>query len=73
MPRDYGNCGRGGVYNEQAPPDLPRKPTADVIDLIEREDKPYGFDWPGIGPPPRDYLDIAPAARRRTVGDGWET
>lgn len=64
MPTDYGNCGRGYVYNEHVP-DLPRMEAPDVHDVVEKTEREYGFDWPGIGPPPRDLPSMAPAERYR--------
>jgi len=63
MPQDHGNCGTGYVYNDHVP-DLPRMKDEQVHRVLPNRERPWGFDWPGIGPPPRETRNIPPDIRR---------
>ena len=62
MAQTYGNCGTGYVYGD-ARPDLPRR-VQERPPVVDREPKRYGFDWPGIGAPPRRRDQLAWSERR---------
>ena len=65
MPTDYGQCDHGNVYGD-SPPDIPRGKPEDIHDVLDKHEPVYGFDWPGIGPPPRRYVDQPPSVRAKT-------
>jgi len=64
MPTDHGNCGSGYVYNNHVP-DIPKMPACEAMMPVPQKEKKYGFDWPGIGPPPRAENRIAFTERLR--------
>jgi hypothetical protein len=69
MPKDYGNVGTGYIYNDHKP-DLPKgDPDLENKEVTPWAEKDYGYDWPGIGPPPRTLPEMAPPERYKRY---WE-